>query len=47
MERRLVDEETEQLALFEVRTFLGRTVLICEGIVYPQHQLPNSDDTIY
>lgn len=57
MERRPYhEEENGQLTLFEVRQFLGRTVLISENVVYPQFQggrdtfiddlsgLPNDND---
>ena len=32
-----------QLTLFEVRTFLGRTVLILDNICYPQYQLDDNE----
>ena len=39
-------EEHEQLTLFEVRTFLGRTVLISENICYPLFGEPEHDPFI-
>lgn len=45
MERNDGPEQLEgQLTLFEVRQFLGRTVLIVENVVYPQFTL--DDDPI-
>lgn len=37
--------DKNQLTLFEVRTFLGRTVLILDNICYPQFTLEDDDGT--
>jgi len=39
-----VTPDKNQLTLFEVRSFLGRTVLILDNICYPQFTLEGDED---